>query len=142
MKNNKTAVRQIFGLINTFLFMALIFTFAANAASGTLAGHWAGSFQTPGPAGSLEITLTQKENDWIGEVKIEGPGNKILTKDAQNLKVEDRKIVFMIEIGGAEITFTGDLGDLKEGKLVGELVATEDGKTVGMGSWEMARSGK
>ena len=142
MKNNKRTARQTFGFINIFLFIALVFTGAALAANfdpTDLAGNWKGNFQTPGPAGALEITLVQKENDWSGEVKIEGPGSRILTKTAQNLKVENKKIVFMIELGGAEVTFTGNL---REDKLVGELVATQEGKTVGMGSWDMSRAEK
>jgi hypothetical protein len=141
MRQNQTVKRQIFGLIYTFLFVAAIFTgtIAAQDKPISLAGNWSGSFQTPGPSGSLEIALANIENKWSGQVKIEGPGNKILTKTAQNIKVEADKLSFMIELVGAEVTFTGKLTD---GKLAGELEALQNGKTVGMGSWEMTRSEK
>lgn len=141
MKTNNTVAKQIFGFINTLLFIALVFTkvVTANDNPSALAGHWSGRFQTPGPAGMLEITLIEKENAWSGEVKIEGPGHKIFTKPAQNIKVEGEKLTFMIELVGAEITFTGNL---KDGKLTGELAVVEDGKTIGMGSWQMARAEK
>jgi hypothetical protein len=141
MKQKKNIKRQIFGLIITFLFMASVFTeaFAASSDSVSLAGNWAGSFQTPGPSGSLQITLTNSENKWNAEVKIEGPGHKIVAKPAQNLKIEGENLTFMIELVGAEITFTGKL---KDGKLSGGLEAVQEGKTVGMGSWEMSRQEK
>jgi hypothetical protein len=71
MKQIKAAKRQITGLARAFLFVALVFS-AAFAASGSssLAGSWTGSYQTPGPAGSLEIILTNNENNWAGEVKL------------------------------------------------------------------------
>lgn len=141
MKNNKTVKRQIFGLIYTFLFIASVFTGspAANSNLVSLAGKWTGSFQTPGPSGSLEVTLTKSEDKWNGEVKIEGPGRKILTKPAQNIKVEGENLTFMIEIVGAEMTFTGKF---KDEKLSGGLEAMEDGVTVARGSWELIRSEK
>lgn len=141
MKHNKTVKRQIFGLIYTFLFIASVVTgsFAANSNSVSLAGKWTGTFQTPGPSGLLEVVLTSVEGKWNGEVKIEGPGRKILTKPAQNLKVEGENLTFMIEIVGAEMTFTGNL---KDGKLSGGLEAVEDGTTLARGSWELTRSEK
>jgi hypothetical protein len=139
MRQNQTVKKQIFGLMHVFLCFAAVFagTIAAQDDRVSLAGVWNGSFQTPGPAGSLEIALTEAENKWSGEVKIEGPGNKILTKPARNIKVEGDKLAFMIELMGAEVTFTGKLAD---GKLTGGLEALQDGKTVGMGSWEMRRA--
>lgn len=139
MRQNQIVKRQIFGLIYAIIFVASIFsgTIAAKDNPVSLAGIWNGSFQTPGPSGSLEIALTNTENKWNGEVKIQISENKILTKPARNIKVEGEKLAFMIELMGAEVTFTGKLDD---GKLTGELEALQDGKTVGMGSWEMMRS--
>lgn len=138
MRQNQTITNRVFNFICAFLLVAGIFAtaFAAYDNTASLAGQWRGSFQTPGPSGALEIVLTNSENKWTGEVKIEGPGRKILTKPAQNLKVETENLTFMIEIMGAEVTFTGKL---KDGKLTGGLEAHENGKTVGMGSWEMTR---
>ena len=103
MRQNQRMKKTIFGLIYTFLFIAAAFTgiIAAQDNRVSLAGSWSGTFQTPGPSGSLEIALANTENNWSGEVKIEGPGRKILTKSAENLKVEAEKLVFMIELGGA-----------------------------------------
>lgn len=141
MRPNKTATKQIIGLIYAFLLISTTLTgaFAANKNTTSLAGNWKGSFQTPGPSGSLEVTINNSDNKWSGEVKIEGPGRKILSKPAQNLKVEGENLTFMIEIVGAEITFTGKL---KDGKLSGGLEGVEDGKTIVMGSWELTRSEK
>jgi hypothetical protein len=141
MKRNETVKRQIFGLIYAFLFVAAVFagTAAAQDGAASLAGDWSGSFQTPGPSGALEIALTETENKWSGAVKIEGPGHKILTKPAQNLKIEGEDLTFMIEMVGAEITFTGKF---KDGKLTGRLEAVQNGQTVAMGSWEVTRSPK
>jgi hypothetical protein len=139
MRQNQTIKKRSFILIYAFLFVAALFigTVAAKDDSISIIGNWSGLYQTPGPSGSLEITLTDIESKLSGEVKIEGPGSKILTKPAQNLKVDGNNIKFMIEIMGAEITFSGKL---KDGKLTGELEAVENGKTVGMGSWEMTHS--
>jgi hypothetical protein len=141
MRNNKTVKRKILGITYTFLFIASVFTsvFASTGSSSSLAGNWTGSYQTPGPSGSVEIKLTNSENKWSGEIKFEGPGHKIVSKPAQKLKVEGENLTFMIELIGAEITFTGKL---KDGKLSGGLEAVEDGKTVAMGSWEVTRSEK
>lgn len=141
MKNNKTVKRQILGSTYTFLFIASVFTgvFTAAASPTSLAGNWSGSYQTPGPSGAVEIKLTNSESKWSGEITFEGPGHKIVSKPAQRLKVEGENLTFMIELIGAEITFTGKL---KDGKLSGGLEAVEDGKTVAMGSWEVARSEK
>lgn len=138
MRQNQTGKRQILGLFYSILFITSIFTIASAGQGNPISmdGNWKGSYQTPGPSGSLEIKLTNKENKWSGEVKIEGPGHKIIVKSVQNLKVDGDNLAFMIELVGAEITFSGKL---KEGKLLGGLEAVEDGKTVGMGSWEMSR---
>ena len=140
MKQIKAAKRQITGLARAFLFVALVFS-AAFAASGSssLAGSWTGSYQTPGPAGSLEIILTNNENNWAGEVKIAGSKNRILTKPAQELKVEAEELSFTIEMMGAEIRFEGKL---QEGKITGQLEAFEDGRKVGAGSWELVQAEK
>jgi hypothetical protein len=140
MNRNQTFSKQIFALIFTFLFTVSVFAGTVSTdSSPSLTGQWIGSFQTPGPTGLLEITLTNNENKWSGEVKIQGPGGKIFTKPAQKLEVGGETLTFMIEMVGAEITFKGKL---KEGKLIGELEAVDNGKIVGMGSWEMSPAKK
>ncbi len=139
MKQNQTARRRMFGLFCAFLFAAAVFAgdAAAQNDSASPAGRWSGAFLTPGPAGALEITLARSENDWSGEIKIEVSENKILIKPARNIKVEGEKLSFTIELMGAEVTFSGSL---KDEKLTGGLEAVQDGKTVGMGSWRVARA--
>jgi hypothetical protein len=139
MRPNQTMKQRKFGFIYTFLLIAAISVSTFAATNDAIVGQWRGTFQTPGPTGALELVLTNAENKWSGEVKIEGPGHKILTKSAQKIKVEGENLTFMIEIVGAEMTFTGKL---KDGKLTGELEAVENGKTVAMGSWELIRSEK
>jgi hypothetical protein len=141
MKSNKQATLNLFDLRKVFIFIILASTMitAAWGNTETFAGRWTGTFQTPGPSGLLEINLIKNENDWSGAVKIEGPGGKILNKQAQNINVEGEKLIFMIELAGAEITFTGSL---KDEKLTGELVGAEDGKTVARGSWQLSRPAK
>lgn len=139
MRENHTTRRSIFGLIHALLLVAAFF--AGNAAaqnnSDSPAGRWSGAFQTPGPSGALEIALARSENDWRAEVKIEVAENKILTKPARNVKVDGEKLSFTIELMGAEVTFSGSLRD---DKLTGALEAVQDGKTVGMGSWQTTRA--
>ena len=141
MKSNKQATFNLFDFRKVFIFILLASTMviAARGSTESFAGQWTGTFQTPGPSGLMEINLIKNETEWRGAVKIEGPGGRMLNKQAQNIKVEGEKLIFMIELAGAEITFTGRLEDEK---LIGELVGTEDGKTVARGSWKLSRTTK
>src|SRR5688500_4092003 len=87
--------------------------------------------QSPFSSVKMELTITQQAAEWKAEAKFNVAGNEF-SKTVQDLKITGNQLSFFVEIEGAQVRFTGKLGD---NKLGGTLEALEKGTRIATGTW-------
>ncbi len=101
-------------------------------------GDWAGTFQTTGPSGQMELKVSREGEQWKVQIKLTA-GDKLISADAYNIKVENTNISFSAEIEKAEVKFTGKLSG---NKLSGNLEVFQGAESSNTGAWALERRAK
>ena len=81
-------------------------------------GHWAGYFHWPGPAGQMEVTLTDLGDSWSGEFLVRGPDGVLHRGVAENIQFAGDSVFFRVQTAYGPMKFHGRL---KQGRLSGAL---------------------
>jgi hypothetical protein len=81
-------------------------------------GHWAGYFHWPGPAGQMEVTLTDRGDSWTGEFLVRGPDGVLHRGAAENIQFAGDSVFFHVQTAYGRMRFHGRL---KQGRLSGAL---------------------
>ncbi len=91
--------------------------------------------QSPFSSVKMELTLNQEGTDWKAEAMFNAQGQGF-ANPLRDFKVSDNDLSFTVNIGGADVRFSGKLND---GKLGGTLEAFEKNAKIATGTWSLTR---
>ncbi|MDT4952994.1 MAG: hypothetical protein QOJ02_1132 [Acidobacteriota bacterium] len=91
--------------------------------------------QSPFSSVKMELTLNQEGTQWKANARFNIPNHEFV-EPLRELLVSGNDISFVVNIGGADVRFTGKrVGD----KLDGTLEAFEKGAKIAAGTWNLVR---